>query len=264
MEAYEIEPDAEGTNPQADNFDSFNQWQLPNGNFITIGPHTSQDTTGIVRGPPTGERTGPNVSFNDRLADDRDIADSISQAEAALAYHSFGEHTLEFSEVFEHPSLNVRTNGHHTVDGLGVIADDASYRATTSTEWQDKFSFDVPSEYEGRLLISFEYRGADDSRCFVRVLRDGEEVYETRTGGAEWIESDFVTSNVPFEETPTFNIQIRALPSENAGPNGADSVGEVRFRNFTALPEFEYEGERYWTEDITREPLESKELNRRV
>lgn len=240
-----------------DNLDGWQQFVLPNGQLIVIGNHKQGNKPNVSGSPPNlPDKVSQVVPFDDNDM----LADKVKDSEAALSNHSFAGNELTFTEVFDHPELSVRSDQPYEARGMSILSEDTSYYGTSQSDWQDKWTATVPAEYEGRVKISFEYRGNTDTIGHVRVLRDGDQVAHVHTDEVDYIEYALDPETVGLDESVDFKFQLRAVDTsiDESGPD------EARIRNAKVVPEFTHEGEDHWLDEVSRVALPGAEFARRV
>lgn len=251
----------------AADLDAYQQFTLPNGNLLVIGEGQDLDTklgrddTESSGEPPDGIPQTP-PEWNDAIPFDTesDIAESVKDAEAALAHHVFGDHELTFQDVFEHDELSTRVDEPYSANGMEIQEDDASYRETSSSDWTQKFTVDVPAEYEGRLKFTGEYKVDGDGYAHLRLLHDGEVVDSVHTDSEDYIEYSFETETVGVDESEVFKFEIRAVDASTDGNSGVTT----RVRGLSGEPEFSHEGETYWLSQVSRKAMPEQDFKNRV
>ncbi|MFB6236941.1 MAG: hypothetical protein ABEH81_01085 [Halopenitus sp.] len=252
MRGFEI---GEQNEAALDEFDSFKQWRGVDGERIVIGEPSFSESNlpnGVNRTPPSWAATA-------EFDNDSEVADSVAKAEPALSYHTFGDYQLEFSDVFDHDELSVKTNEPYRANGAQVESDDASYRATTSGDWVEKFSVTIPEGYIRRVRLDAELKASDDTRIRARWLRDGSTIEEWGEDATEYTAHEHVTEPHDTEGSTQYSIEIRAISDViNQSPQ------EVRLRDETVTPEFEHDDQVFWLDSVSRTALDPTELEARI
>lgn len=248
-QAFVTSPNADGdSNALESDLDSFQQFQLPNGDFVVVGSGPDLDTklgnSDQVKNQPT----------------DTELAEKAAEAEAALSQYAFGEHTISFQDIYEHPTLDVRTNEPISVNGLSVQEDDAQYRETSQEDWTERFSFTAPETYSGSIRFSATLSALSEGIAHVRVLRDGEAVFSEHTNSETGIEVNKTIETVGSTESTNFKVEIRVVDPSIDGNSGV----KARLESTRFTPEFEYDGEQYWLGEVNRKGLPTTEFKERV
>lgn len=232
---------------------NYSQFRLPNGKLLVIDREKT--------GPPAHGLPDQASDRAKEVTDFGEVSRKVCEAEAALAKHRVGEHELRFQDIFDHDELNTCSGEVYKANGMGNKVDSASYRETTQGLWQEKFYFEVSADYFGPIRVGFELRAENDhSVAHGRVVRGDEVVHQVNTDSEEYVEYTYVTEDVPDDETEVFKFEMRAVSTALDSNQNA----KVRSRNISGSPQFEHNGEVYWLNEVTREPLPDEDLRERL
>lgn len=246
------------SNALESDLDEYQQFRLPNGNFVVVGSGTDLDSK-LGNSDQVG-RTPPGLEDGRPFETDEGVAAEVAKAEAALSQYAFDGTLLSFGELFEHPTLSARTNKLVETDGLSVQEDDAQYRETTQNDWTERFAFRVPESYSGPLKFDTELAAPNGGVAHVRVLRDGETAFSDYTRSDTGIEVTTTFETVGEGESEYFKVEIRAVDPSPAEDSGV----KARLEGISFTPEFVHAGNEYWLSEVSREPLPVTEFKSRV
>lgn len=220
---------------------SFQQWTLPDDSTLVI----------------TEDETIPETAS--QLGDAESIVAKAAEAEAAFARFAFGSYELDFSEIYDHAELDVRSDDPIEANGVEIQEDGAEYRQTSSSEWVEKFDVTLPEIYEGRSLVAFEYRGGEDSVAHVQVTINDEEVESLHTESSEYVAESIALPESAPDTSDRLSLQLRATASSPVA-----ETPSARVRKMRMIPEFDHADESFWLSDIERRPISTDEFAERV